>query len=45
MDKKPSILKRIWTVNVKAVRENGDLNERRNAARAKQGSYGTQRPF
>ncbi|WP_353647582.1 hypothetical protein ABLG96_11780 [Nakamurella sp. A5-74] len=45
MDKKPSRIKRIWTVIIKAVRENGDLNERRNAARAKQGSYGTRRPF
>lgn len=34
------MIKRIWTVIVKAVRENGDVNERRNMMQAKRSSYG-----
>ena len=45
MDNKPSLLKRIWNAVMRAVRENGDVNERRNMMQAKRGSYGPPQRF
>ncbi|MEJ7650883.1 MAG: hypothetical protein WKF57_17875 [Nakamurella sp.] len=45
MDKKTIRVKRIWSAIVRAVRENGDVNERRNMMQAKRGSYGPAQRF
>ncbi len=45
MDKKPSVLKRVWRAVVKAVRDNCDMNERRNALQAREGLHVPPRRF
>ena len=45
MDKKPNLLKRFWSFIVRAVHENGDVNERRNMLQAQRGSHGAPRRY